>query len=106
MPEHESSSAPLREIREGCTGTVWLYGDFYQHPGLLGFLYSARKEHKGDCVRAVIGWDQPNINFRKAVDSIAPLDMILSVFKQGKLGIYAPVELSESEVRHHNAQCL
>ena len=71
---------------------MWLYGDFEKRPGLLGFLNSARKEHKGNCVRALVGWGQPDLDYLTAYESVAHLDLCVNVIKDGRNGMYAPVE--------------
>ena len=82
-------------------GAVWLCGDFEKQPGLMGFLYSARKEHKGNCVRALINWGQPSIEYQKAVLEASKLDLCMNVFRNGKNGLYAPIE---TEVRNADLQ--
>lgn len=72
---------------------MWLYGDSEKSPGLLGFLTSARKEHKGDRVRAAISWGAPSADYKKLVEASRRLDLIINVYENGKRnGVYAPCE--------------
>ena len=76
---------------------MWLYGDTDKSPGLLGFITSARKEHKGDRVRAAISWGEPNRDYTQLIQKARSLDLIINVFENGvRNGVYAPVE---TEVR-------
>ena len=77
-------------------GTVWLYGNFIKQGGILGFLHSARKEYKGNSVRALIGWGQPDLDFQKAHQSVAHLDLCVNVIKDGVNGVYGSVETEVS----------
>jgi hypothetical protein len=89
-PKDEATRWP---ICPGIAGTVWLYGDSKTCPGLLGFLTSARKEHKGDRLRAVLSWGGPGVeaDFDSLVDSARMLDLAVNVFDPtGQCGIYAP----------------
>lgn len=63
----------------------------------MGFLYSARKEHKGNCVRGLINWGSRNFDWHKAALEARRLDLCVNVFKDGRNGLYAPME---TEVRH------
>lgn len=77
-------------------GAVWLYGDFEEKPGLLGFLNSARKEYKGNSVRAIVSWGDSAFDYQKAYQAVAHLDLCVNVFKDGINGMYAPVETEVS----------
>ena len=77
-------------------GTVWLYGDFIKQGGILGFLQSARKEYKGNSVRTLIGWDQPDLDFQKARQSVAHLDLCVNVIKDSVNGMYMSVQTEVS----------
>ncbi|KAK9803549.1 hypothetical protein WJX73_007935 [Symbiochloris irregularis] len=90
---------------DGNPGTLWLYGTFEEQPGLLGFLHSARKEHKGNCVRALIGWGEPRLDYRSAHDAVGSLDLCVNVFKGGSHGIYAPLEAPYKHLKGED-ECL
>lgn len=70
-----------------------MYGDEVNHPGLLGFLTSARKEFKGDCLRAVAAWGEQtdNIDYESLVEKSLELDLMSNVFQAGVHGSYAPI---------------
>ena len=72
---------------------MWLYGDAQSCPGLLGFLTSARKEYKGDRLRAVFTWGSPaeEVDFDALVESARKLDLVVNCFdSSGRCGIYTP----------------
>lgn len=81
----------LTEDCFGTAGTVWLYGDRVNHPGLLGFLTSARKEYKGDRVRAVVS-SKPVADYTQLIQSSRRLDLLINFFDHGRNGYYAPVQ--------------
>lgn len=62
----------------------------------MGFLYSARKEHKGDCVRGLINWGSPHFDYVDAAYEAQRLELTMNVFRDGVNGLYAPME---TEVR-------
>lgn len=67
---------------------------------MLGFLSSARKEMKGNSIRAICGWDASQSNAAERLDSVAKLDLIVNVFKDGRNGIYVPYEADEVGLMH------
>ena len=94
QPHH--SVTPTHPLKLACVpaGRLWLYGDFTKHAGLLGLFYSARKEHNGDCLRLIMGYDNA-VNpdtIQEVMLPIARLDLTVNVFKGGVHGIYAPME--------------
>ena len=91
--QHKLSRGVATIDKLKCAGTVWLYGDEHNHPGLLGFLTSARKEFKGDRLRAIAAWgeDSDNIDYDGLVERALELDLISNVYQAGVHGSYAPV---------------
>ena len=84
----------------GSAGTVWLYGDAQSCPGLLGFLTSARKEYKGDRLRAVFSCaaSTGEVDFDVLVESARKLDLVVNCFDStGRCGIFAP---KKTQVKH------
>ena len=73
---------------------MWLYGDTDKSPGLLGFITSARKEHKGR-PRArghQLGRAQQGLHPAHP-ERPAAWNLIINVFENGvKNGVYAPGE--------------
>ena len=87
----EASSNIEAEHVDISAGTVWLYGDTVNHPGMLGFFTSARKEYKGDRTRAVVS-HEPGVDFGKLIQSARGLDLVINYYKKGYNGYYAPVQ--------------
>lgn len=81
-------------------GTVWLYGDAVNHPGLRGFFASARKEYKGDRIRVVIS-SKPGVDYKKLIESARPLDLQTNYFEGQRNGVHAPVQTKVLSLAGH-----
>lgn len=69
-------------------GVVWLYGDVRTSPGLLGFLYSARKEPGGERLNAIYSWDEEIIDPMPLIQQCERLKMNNNCFRNGRHGVY------------------
>lgn len=62
---------------------------------MLGFLTSARKEYKGDRLRAVVS-ETPGADFNDLIQSARRLDLLINYYNHGRNGHYAPTQASVS----------
>lgn len=77
-----------------------MYGDSKNHPGLLGFLTSARKEYKGDRLRVVGAWggdsDDYEVDYDALLQKSLDLDLVGNMYDGDIHGAYAPVQTEVS----------